>query len=199
MAAFPESRIWRAETVDIDPERRTRPRLANDPSDAARCIFLIPKEPSAATGHWGSTSSWPLPLADVVDRIRASLGHSPGPGRPDVREVRDFLGRGPAYARRFMNWQWVVWIYVGFLVAGGLVGFLKAGSTVSLITAVVSAAILVLVIQGILPFLVALVELAVLIAVFGLRFSKSKKFMPSGMLAAVSAVALIALLALRPR
>ncbi|MBN8247010.1 MAG: TMEM14 family protein [Verrucomicrobia bacterium] len=98
-----------------------------------------------------------------------------------------------------MNWQTVLWIYIGFLLAGGLVGFLKAGSKVSLITAVVSAVLLVLVLRGLLPFLVAPVELGALVAVFGIRYSKGRKFMPSGMLAAVTAVALVAVLVLRPR
>ena len=98
-----------------------------------------------------------------------------------------------------MNWQTVLWIYIGFLVAGGLVGFLKAGSKVSLITAVVSAVILALVLRGILPFLVAPVELGVLVAVFAVRYSKGRKFMPSGMLAAVTTLALVAVIVLRPR
>ncbi len=83
------------------------------------------------------------------------------------------------------------------LLVGGLIGFLKAGSKVSLITSSIAAALLVLTaIPNLLgPNLargMADVIMAALIVVFAIRLSKTKKFMPSGMLLVVTAVALAA-------
>ena len=98
-----------------------------------------------------------------------------------------------------MNWQNVVWIYIGFLVAGGVIGFVKARSRVSLITAVVASALLALAALGHLPFVAAPVLLGLLTIVFAIRLAKTKKVMPSGILAAATVVTLIAVLILRPR
>ena len=94
-----------------------------------------------------------------------------------------------------MSHNTILWIYIVFLLVGGLIGFLKAGSKVSLITSAVAAAILILTtINGLLgPALardVADIVMAALIVVFAIRLSKTKKFMPSGMLLVVTAVAL---------
>jgi len=85
----------------------------------------------------------------------------------------------------------VLWIYIIFLVVGGLIGFLKAKSKVSLIMSVAFAAALSLCAAGIIfqPY-VADILLAALLVVFAMRLIKTKKFMPAGMLLAITIVAL---------
>ena len=85
----------------------------------------------------------------------------------------------------------VLWIYILLLLAGGLFGFYKAKSKVSLVTSVVSAAILALCALGVVfkPYM-ADVVMVVLLVVFAIRLGKTKKFMPSGMMLAITAVAL---------
>jgi uncharacterized membrane protein (UPF0136 family) len=85
----------------------------------------------------------------------------------------------------------VLWVYILLLLAGGLFGFFKARSKVSLITSVVSAAILALCALRIVfqPYM-ADVVMILLIVVFAIRLTKTKKFMPSGMMLALTAVAL---------
>jgi uncharacterized membrane protein (UPF0136 family) len=90
----------------------------------------------------------------------------------------------------------VLWVYTVLLVAGGLMGFLKAKSKVSLITSVIFAVPLVLTALHYTPLLVADVVIGLLIVVFGIRFAKGKKFMPSGMMVLMSVIALGALLIL---
>lgn len=86
----------------------------------------------------------------------------------------------------------ILWVYVALLVAGGLVGFLKAGSKVSLITSVAFGALLALcALRIVRPDYAADIILAVLLVVFAIRFAKSKKFMPSGLLVTVTVVALV--------
>lgn len=92
--------------------------------------------------------------------------------------------------------QIVLWIYIVLLVAGGLTGFLKAGSKASLIASVISAIPLVLAALGVVPPLVADVCLGLLLVMFGKKFAKGRKFMPSGLMALLSAAALIIRLAL---
>lgn len=89
----------------------------------------------------------------------------------------------------------VLWIYIILLLVGGLIGFLKAGSKVSLITSAVFAALLVL--TTIPRFLdanfaqtLASVIMAVLLVVFAVRLTKTKKFMPSGLMLVTTAAAL---------
>ena len=89
----------------------------------------------------------------------------------------------------------VLWIYIVLLLAGGLIGFLKAGSRVSLITSAVAAALLVLTaIPGLFgPALargLADAIMAVLLVVFAIRLSKTKKFIPSGLMLVITALAL---------
>jgi uncharacterized membrane protein (UPF0136 family) len=93
-----------------------------------------------------------------------------------------------------MNPNTVLWVYIVLLVAGGLAGYLKAGSKASLIASVSFAAALTLCAVGIVfqPH-VADIILAVLLVFFGFRLTKSKKFMPNG----VMLVLTIAALALR--
>ena len=87
----------------------------------------------------------------------------------------------------------ILWVYTALLVVGGLIGFLKAGSKASIIASVAFAIPLALCAAGIINVpRVADVTLGFLVVFFGMRFSKSKKFMPSGMMAVLSLIALAA-------
>ena len=93
-----------------------------------------------------------------------------------------------------MNPTTVLWVYIVLLVAGGLVGFLKAGSKASLIASASFGAALVLcaIRVGFQPY-VADIILAVLLVFFALRLTKSKKFVPNGLMIVMT----LATLALR--
>jgi uncharacterized membrane protein (UPF0136 family) len=92
----------------------------------------------------------------------------------------------------------VLWVYTALLVLGGLMGFLKAGSKISLITSVAFAIPLALcALKVIPPFPTAPVLAGILAVVFGMRFAKGKKFMPSGLMLGLSAVTLALLLVWR--
>jgi uncharacterized membrane protein (UPF0136 family) len=85
----------------------------------------------------------------------------------------------------------VLWIYIVLLVAGGLVGFLKAGSKMSLLMSCGFAVVLALANASILQVAhLADITLAVLILFFGMRFAKTKKMMPMGMMAILTVVTL---------
>ncbi len=89
----------------------------------------------------------------------------------------------------------VFWSYILLLLVGGLIGFYKAGSKVSLITSAVAAALLVLTrLQGVLePSFgrgLANVIMALLLVVFAIRLAKTKKFIPSGLMLALTIVVL---------
>jgi uncharacterized membrane protein (UPF0136 family) len=89
----------------------------------------------------------------------------------------------------------VLWVYIVLLVAGGLMGFFKAGSRISLITSSIFAVLLALCALAIIrPFWIANVLIALLLVVFGVRFAKGRKFMPSGLMLALSAIVLAVLL-----
>ena len=91
----------------------------------------------------------------------------------------------------------ILWVYIVLLIVGGLMGFLKAGSKISLITSVVFAIPLALVaLKMLAPFYIAEILIGVLAVVFGIRFAKGKKFMPSGLMVSVSIIVLVALLLL---
>ena len=86
---------------------------------------------------------------------------------------------------------WVLWVYIVLLVVGGLVGFFKAKSQVSLIMSVGFAAALALCAAGIIfKAYVADILLAILLVVFGIRLTKTKKFMPAGMMLVITLLAL---------
>lgn len=94
-----------------------------------------------------------------------------------------------------MNQNTILWIYIVLLLVGGMIGFLKAGSKISLITSAVSAALLVLsAMPGVLaPTFrrnLADVIMAALLVVFAIRLTKTKKFMPSGMMLVLTLAAL---------
>jgi uncharacterized membrane protein (UPF0136 family) len=90
-----------------------------------------------------------------------------------------------------MNPNTVLWVYIILLVIGGLVGYLKAGSKASLIASVSFAAALILCAIGVIfqPQVADLI-LAVLLVFFALRLSKSKKFMPNGLMLILTVAAL---------
>jgi uncharacterized membrane protein (UPF0136 family) len=88
----------------------------------------------------------------------------------------------------------VLWVYIVLLVLGGVMGWVKAGSKISLITSTLFAVLLALCVLGIIrPFYVADVLVGLLVLVFGIRFVKTKKFMPSGLMIVLSAVVLAVL------
>jgi len=91
-----------------------------------------------------------------------------------------------------MNANTVLWIYIVLLVVGGMIGFLKAKSQVSLIMSVAFAALLALCAAHVVfqPY-VADILLAALLVVFGMRLAKTKKFMPAGMMLAITLLALV--------
>jgi uncharacterized membrane protein (UPF0136 family) len=90
----------------------------------------------------------------------------------------------------------ILWIYIVFLVIGGLIGFLKAKSAVSLYMSVGFAAALALcAINGLLDAKLARtladVLMVLLLVVFAMRLAKTKKFMPAGMMLIVTLAALV--------
>jgi len=89
----------------------------------------------------------------------------------------------------------VLWAYIVLLLAGGVMGMVKAGSKISLLTSSVFALLLALCVLGyIRPFYVSDVLIGLLVVVFGIRFAKGRKFMPSGLMLGLSAVVLAVLL-----
>ncbi len=83
-------------------------------------------------------------------------------------------------------------IYALLLAVGGYVGYAKAGSKPSLIAGLGSAAVaglaLALTFAGHYGYVVGMVLAIALLAMFGVRFRKTGKFMPSGMLLGLSVV-----------
>jgi uncharacterized membrane protein (UPF0136 family) len=89
-----------------------------------------------------------------------------------------------------MNAHTVLWIYIVLMVLGGVMGFVKAKSKASLIASVTFGAILSLFALGILPFQYHVWVLVFLLVFFGMRFAKSKKMMPNGMMTILTILAL---------
>jgi uncharacterized membrane protein (UPF0136 family) len=92
-----------------------------------------------------------------------------------------------------MTAQSILWIYIVLLVGGGIMGLVKGGSKISLISSVAFAIPLILCEFDVLPFQYARWILLALLALFGWRFSQSKKFMPGGLLLVLTLAALIGL------
>lgn len=84
----------------------------------------------------------------------------------------------------------ILWIYIALLTAGGLVGFLKANSKMSLLMSLAFAIPLAMSIVLSWPSLVSLVLIGFLCVFFGMRFAKSRKLMPAGVMAMLSLVTL---------
>ena len=89
-----------------------------------------------------------------------------------------------------MNAHTILWVYIVLLVVGGLMGLIKGGSKVSLVTAVAFAIPLILCNLGKIPFEVSTWILIGLLVVFAWRLTKSKKFMPGGLLLILTVLAL---------
>ncbi|MDB6022288.1 MAG: hypothetical protein JWQ04_2145 [Pedosphaera sp.] len=88
----------------------------------------------------------------------------------------------------------ILWIYIVLLFIGGLVGFLKAGSKMSLIMSAAFAAILILCNIRIITIAHAAdFVLAFLLVFFAFRLTKSKKFMPNGMMSVLTLATLVLL------
>jgi uncharacterized membrane protein (UPF0136 family) len=86
----------------------------------------------------------------------------------------------------------ILWIYIVLLFVGGLIGFFKARSKVSLIMSASFAAILILCQLGIIfQRNVADYVLVFLLIFFAVRLSKTKKFMPMGLMLIFTFVALV--------
>ena len=87
----------------------------------------------------------------------------------------------------------VLWIYIILLLVGGLIGFLKAKSKISLYVSVLFAVALSLCATNILPLPIwcADILLAILLAVFAMRYFKTKKWMPAGMMLILTALTLL--------
>ena len=94
-----------------------------------------------------------------------------------------------------MNEKIILWVYSTLLLFGGVMGFVKGKSKVSLIMALVFSVLIDLCSVNVInaPHLPKIL-IGVLILVFAMRLAKTKKFMPSGMMLVVSALALVALL-----
>ncbi len=92
----------------------------------------------------------------------------------------------------------VLFVYAGIIEAGGVAGFVKAGRRASLIASSVFGALLVA--AGAMLWLdvtaglyFAFIITMALVGLFGSRFSRTKKFMPAGLMLVVSVIVLGAL------
>jgi uncharacterized membrane protein (UPF0136 family) len=85
----------------------------------------------------------------------------------------------------------VLWIYIALLLVGGLMGFLKAKSKVSLIMSVVFAIPLIVCALHLAPVYVADIFQVVLLLFFMMRFAKTKKITPAGIMVILTVVALL--------
>ena len=92
-----------------------------------------------------------------------------------------------------MKLQIILWIYIALLIGGGMMGLIKGGSKISLFTSVAFAIPLILCELRVIEFQFARWVLLALVIVFAWRFSKSKKFMPSGLLVLLTLATLAAL------
>jgi uncharacterized membrane protein (UPF0136 family) len=86
----------------------------------------------------------------------------------------------------------ILWIYIVLLFVGGLIGYLKAGSKASIIMSSVFAAILILCnLHKVFQPEMADYVLVFLLLFFAYRVTKSRKFMPNGMMSILTLAALV--------
>lgn len=96
-----------------------------------------------------------------------------------------------------MTWTLIIALY-GLLVAiGGIIGYVKARSQISLIAGLGSAVALwiaayLTLTNALSGLILAVCVAAELLVFFSLRWAKTRKFMPAGLMAVVSLVATIA-------
>jgi uncharacterized membrane protein (UPF0136 family) len=91
-----------------------------------------------------------------------------------------------------MKPETILWIYIVLLVIGGLIGFLKAKSKISLFTSVIFGVVLAICALDRVPIEWAWGILSFLALFFLIRFLKTKKFMPGGMMALLTIITIIA-------
>mgnify|MGYP002079663939 CR=1 FL=1 len=94
---------------------------------------------------------------------------------------------------------YVVLVYGFLLIAGGVIGFMQAKSKASLIAGSISGAVIlasgIMMLQGIkLAVYLALVVTLALSVVFFMRWSKTRAFMPSGMMLILNEITFIIVL-----
>jgi uncharacterized membrane protein (UPF0136 family) len=93
-----------------------------------------------------------------------------------------------------MTPQNILWIYIVLLVIGGVIGFVKAKSKPSLIASSIFAVALALVNLRVVNIrFLAEILLGALIIVFTMRYAKTKKFMPAGLMIILTVVTLVLL------
>ena len=93
----------------------------------------------------------------------------------------------------------IVIVYGLLVLAGGVMGYVKAKSLPSLISGILFGVLLLISGVGIqegakLSFAIALALTVVLMLIMGLRFVKSKKFMPAGLITLLSAITALLLM-----
>lgn len=86
----------------------------------------------------------------------------------------------------------ILWVYIALLIVGGLAGYFKAGSKVSLIMSAAFAVVLALFAAGVVAWpMGANILLGLLVIVFVMRYVKTKKFMPAGLMILLTVAALV--------
>ncbi len=91
-----------------------------------------------------------------------------------------------------MTPELILWIYIVLLVIGGVIGFVKAKSKPSLIASSIFAVALAMVNLNLVNIRhLADILLGLLIVVFAMRYAKTKKFMPAGMMIILTVVTLV--------
>ncbi len=95
-----------------------------------------------------------------------------------------------------LNICWFCGFTLFLLLAGGVMGLVKAGKQnfAYYLGHLRPAALALCAAKFIRPFYVADVLVGLLVVVFGMRFAKGRKFMPSGLMLGLSAVVLAVLL-----
>lgn len=86
----------------------------------------------------------------------------------------------------------ILWGYLVLLLVGGVMGFVKGKSKISLIMSLVFGALIALSAAGKLgPAWIGDLLLTLLVVVFAMRFQKTKKLMPAGVMTLVTIAALL--------